>query len=444
MDRIKNNNEFYSIKLLNSVKIKVNKNTNEVYFIDRGDSDIGKYTQEYSKAILKAWDIMETSPNKSYQPTYLDPNLYVGQASTLLEFNGWRDLYLQDPPKCAIAPWTKKEKAYYESLKTKRERYKYLVIRSGLRSSVIDIPLDAIAGVDENGKLINPKYEELYKEVEANRGLAHLSDGSLMMSEWNLAAGMLGDIKGFYQSGTLGFNTRYWQIYFLVLQLNGGGKKKARYDYIPVTFLDYIDKIRYGFNGIHKDTTKAQMLTNIAKNIKPDEYGMLPYLDELIGVNWVMDFNKTHTTNENKYVIDSSGDITRDLEDKITQGLIKDPRDRDSTKESRIAFSQGVQESIWDYRDRYEQDLPNKWDEQTAKRYINTMLLAAKIASITPPQGYPNAPTYFIPEELENIYQEHKLDKKLNPTIPAMYRYDFPEYLREEIEAYAKKHNIKE
>ena len=37
MDRIKNNNEFYPIKLLNSVKIKVNKNTNEVYFIDRGD-----------------------------------------------------------------------------------------------------------------------------------------------------------------------------------------------------------------------------------------------------------------------------------------------------------------------------------------------------------------------------------------------------------------------
>ena len=38
MDRIKNNNEFYPIKLLNSVKIKVNKNTNEVYFIDRGDT----------------------------------------------------------------------------------------------------------------------------------------------------------------------------------------------------------------------------------------------------------------------------------------------------------------------------------------------------------------------------------------------------------------------
>ena len=136
--------------------------------------------------------------------------------------------------------------------------------------------------------------------------------------------------------------------------------------------------------------------------------------------------------------------MTHDLEDKNTQGLIKDPRDKEYTKDSRIALSQRVQESIWDYRDRYDQDLPNKWDEQTAKRYINTMLLAAKIAIITPPQGYPNAPNYFIPEELENIYQEHKLDKKLNPTIPAMYRYDFPEYLREEIEAYAKKHNIKE
>lgn len=66
------------------------------------------------------------------------------------------------------------------------------------------------------------------------------------------------------------------------------------------------------------------------------------------------------------------------------------------------------------------------------------MLLEAKIMSITPPQGYPNAPTYYIPEYLEELYKEHKLDKKLNPTIPAMYRENFPEWLRKEIEDYKK------
>ncbi|MCX2683924.1 hypothetical protein OQH60_08655, partial [Campylobacter sp. MIT 21-1685] len=106
---------------------------------------------------------------KSYQPLYLDPTLKTGQSSSYLEFKEWQELYLKEPIKGAIAPWTKKEKAYYESLQTKRERYKYLIIRSGLRSSVIDIPYEAYCNVDENGKLINKDYEYLYKEVEANR-----------------------------------------------------------------------------------------------------------------------------------------------------------------------------------------------------------------------------------------------------------------------------------
>ena len=71
------------------------------------------------------------------------------------------------------------------------------------------------------------------------------------------------------------------------------------------------------------------------------------------------------------------------------------------------------------------------------------MLLEAKIMAVTPPQGYPNAPTYYTPEKLELIYQKGYLDKKLNPTIPAMYRENFPQELRDKIEWYAKKHNIK-
>ncbi|EFO9255903.1 hypothetical protein HL763_001708, partial [Campylobacter coli] len=55
------------------------------------------------------------------------------------------------------------------SLKTKRERYKYLIIRSGIRSTVIDIPYDAYANVDEKGYLINEEYAYIYDEVNNNK-----------------------------------------------------------------------------------------------------------------------------------------------------------------------------------------------------------------------------------------------------------------------------------
>ncbi|WP_202391490.1 hypothetical protein [Helicobacter saguini] len=109
---------------------------------------------------------MESSPFANYKPNYLDPSYKVGEKSNLIKFKEWQSLYLKDPLNGAIAPWTKKEKAYFESLTTKRERYKYLVIRSGIRSSVIDIPFEAIANIDDNGKLINTKYAELYETVE--------------------------------------------------------------------------------------------------------------------------------------------------------------------------------------------------------------------------------------------------------------------------------------
>ncbi len=64
--------------------------------------------------------------------------------------------------------------------------------------------------------------------------------------------------------------------------------------------------------------------------------------------------------------------------------------------------------------------------------------------ALTPKQGYPNAPYYYTPEQLEYIYKKGVLDKLLNPTIPAIYRYDFPESLRAKIKAYAKEHNIKD
>ncbi|WP_119312345.1 hypothetical protein [Helicobacter cinaedi] len=409
--------------------IDIDKETKEFKFNNRSKDNVGKYTKEYSKALLDAWHIMESSPYKSYKPIYLDPTLKTGQSSSYLEFKAWQDLYLKEPIKGAIAPWTKKEKAYYESLKTKRERYKYLVIRSGLRSSVIDIPYEAYCNVDENGNLINKEYVPLYEKVEQNRGNAHLSDGWLSMAEWELTAGILGDIQGFtgaLQLSATGFKARNRAVNFLLIQL---GHKKS--------FKTLYDGYKYrGFGaGLHENPIKAQMLENFAKNPPYDSFGMLPYLDEMIGVDWVMDFNML----DEGYFIDERGNVIEALRDDVRQGKLKDPRDKDSTKKSREEFLNEIGANYI----RYDVDLSNDMSEEGVRYHINFLLLVSKLKAITPPQGYPNAPTYYIPEDLENIYKDHKLDKKLNPTIPAMYRENFPQELRDKIEWYAKKHNIK-
>ncbi|QOQ91307.1 hypothetical protein HW260_02920 [Helicobacter cinaedi] len=421
--------ETYIIYAPNGVGVEVNKQTNEIYF-STGTKEAGKYNKKHSNIYFKSYKARESSPYKSYKPIYLDPTLKTGQSSSYLEFKAWQDLYLKEPIKGAIAPWTKKEKAYYESLKTKRERYKYLVIRSGLRSSVIDIPYDAYAGVDENGKLINKEYAPLYEKVEQNRGNAHLGDGWLSMAEWELTAGILGDIQGFtgaLQLSMTGFKTRAQAVAFLLLQLGHPG--------FSVLYDSY--QYRGLIDGLHENPIKAQMLKNFAKNPPYDKYGMLPYLDEMIGVDWVMDFNNY------RFIYDGSGNAIRALFNQIKQGKLKDPRDKDSTKESRLEFEQEAINYRENLKTDYSLEVSNDTPEQSANIWLDTMLLEAKIMAVTPPQGYPNAPTYYTPEKLELIYQKGYLDKKLNPTIPAMYRENFPEYLRKEIEDYARKHNIK-
>ncbi|EAH8195535.1 TPA: hypothetical protein SF001_001862, partial [Campylobacter jejuni] len=109
--------ETYEIYTSNGLILEVDKNTNQIIFDKREDGrEVGKYTQEYSKALFEAHNIKQNSPYKDYKPQYLDPNLYTGQSSTLLEFKDWQSIYLKDPIKGAIAPWTKAEKAYYKSL----------------------------------------------------------------------------------------------------------------------------------------------------------------------------------------------------------------------------------------------------------------------------------------------------------------------------------------
>ncbi|WP_181882410.1 hypothetical protein [Helicobacter didelphidarum] len=191
-----------------SIIMDIDKTTCELEFANETRENTGKYTNEITNLLIDAWQRME-EVKKKYKPNY-----HTGQKSNLSEFKAIQNPYYKEPINGVIAPWTKAEKAYYESLKTKRERDKYLVIQSGIRNSVIDIPLDAIANIDEDGNLINEEYREFYEIVGRNRGLAHLSNTSLAIAEWDIAADMLGDIKGFSGGETAGFITAMYRESF--------------------------------------------------------------------------------------------------------------------------------------------------------------------------------------------------------------------------------------
>ena len=420
--------ETYQIYTPNALSLKVDKGTNKIHFTPRDPYvETGKYTEEYSKALLEAWQIMEEA-KKRYKPIYFDPSLKTNP-NHFKEFKAWRDLYLKDPVKKAIAPWTNKEKAYYESLQTKRERYQYLVIRSGLRSAVIDIPFDAIGGVDERGRVINEEYENIFYQVDSNKETLR---SYFFRQEWGIAAGILGNPE-YLSRDKMGFQARHIQALILQMQLDA-------------TTIDFLNRTQYESHveniignqrlGLRKNPLRQQQLKALAKKIKPDRFGMLPYIDEIMGVDWVMDLNMHHG-----YAIDGDGHNIEEYIKEIDEGKLIDPRDPKATEQTRREFRKRMK-SI-SYLRRYHLDFPNDWEQKKVDLAIDSMLLEAKVMAVTPPQGYPNAPTYYIPEYLDELYEAGKLDKKLNPTIPAIYRESFPQELRDKIEWYAKKHNIK-
>ncbi|EKK5659031.1 hypothetical protein PN862_001766 [Campylobacter coli] len=426
--------ETYEIYTPEGFILNVDKQSGRILF-PKSKKPTGKYTQEYSKALFEADRILRNSPYKDYKPQYLDPEFHTGEKSTLLEFKDWQSIYLKDPIKGAIAPWTKAEKAYYKSLKTKKERYKYLVIRSGIRSVVIDIPYEAIGAVDEKGN-VDPKYEKLYRIVDDNK---HNLRSSLFHNEWGMAAGILGDYK--YLANDMsqnGFNARFIQATILYIQLSGGSSILDKPNLLGAIY-GYADiAVGSGLVGVHKNPLREQEIKTLAKTLKPDEFGMLPFIDEIMGVDWVIDLNKYDIAS------DQFGSMYKALRSDIVEGKIKDPRDIDSTYESRREFDRyrgGYKNGM---RQGYETDTPNDWSEERAQLFNDTLILHAKLAALTPPQGYPNAPYYFTPENLEWYYKRHKLDRLLDPRIPAIYRYNFPQELRAKIRAYAKEHNIKE
>ena len=417
--------ETYTVIAHNGREVKFDKKTNLIV----SENEIKGQTNNdlLSKLVLDSRAILDSSPYKNYKPLYYNPKPNSLGQTDYLSFKPWLDISYK-PSSTKIAPWTKTEKAYYESLKDKRDRYIYLVKRSNLKCTMIDIPDDAIGRVDSNGKLTKPEYAEIYDEVDRNKNTLK---SELFIGEWNLCAGVLGNPSAFGTGGSAGFKARDFQKAFLAAQL---GVVEAL-NYLADSFKYYT----YGM-GVNKNLDTYEKIRKLYKNPPLDEYGMIPYLDEIVGNYFVMDFNRGGVA----AMPDNS--LYKDLREMVEKkGKLLDPRDLDANETTREEFVNYVKSELPKFQDRLElPGFPQEMEERDISLFIDSTLLEAKIMSLTPPEGYPNAPYYNTPEELTRLYEAGKLDKKLNPLTPVMYRDSFPEDLKQKILSYAKEHNIKD
>ncbi|WP_148789926.1 thioredoxin reductase [Campylobacter concisus] len=427
-ENLMDNTNTYTVIAPNGMEIPFDKKTN--LMIPNNDNynkprTNREYLEIQSKYLLEARSILDSSPYKNYKPLYYNPKPNSLGQTDYLSFKPWLDIsYKASSNK--LSPWTKTEKAYYESLKDKRDRYIYLVKRSNLKCTMIDIPDDAIGRVDSNGKLTKPEYAEIYDEVNAHKGTLK---SMLFSAEWGMCAGILGDPMGFSYGNEAGFKARDYQRIFLAAQL---GVVKA---------LEYLgDLFEYQtYNiGLNTNLQMAEEFRRLAKNPPLDEYGMMPYLDEIVGNYFVMDFNRG-------LALDTDGRVMRYFRKLVEdEGKLLDPRDLDANETTREEFMTKMKDVLKDEMLPFDVAEPDdqEYRQVVLNRDIN--LLEAKILALTPPEGYPNAPYYNTPEELTRLYEAGKLDKKLNPLTPVMYRDSFPEDLRQKILSYAKEHNIKD
>ena len=418
------NTNTYIVIAPNGNKIEIDKKTNLI--ASKNIKNDSAYLKEKSQMLLEARSILDSSLYKNYKPLYYNPKPNSLGQTDYLSFKPWLDISYK-PSSTKIAPWTKSEKAYYESLKDKRDRYIYLVKRSNLKCTMIDIPDDAIGRVDSDGKLTKPEYTEIYDEVNSHQGTLK---SMLFSAEWGICAGILGNPMGFSHGNEAGFKARDYQRIFLAAQLGVVKSLKFLGDLFEYTTYDI---------GLNKNLQMAEEFRRLAKNPPLDEYGMMPYLDEIVGSYFVMDFNR-----DNLVVIPDGGfyaGLRELVEDK---GKLLDPRDIDANETTRNEFDNFIKKVLDDNKEDFKGGFPAEWDERRLSLYIDSTLLEAKIMSLTPPEGYPNAPYYNTPEELTRLYEAGKLDKKLNPLTPVIYRDSFPEDLRQKILSYAKEHNIKD
>ena len=418
----------YTVIAPNGMEIPFDKKTN--LMIPNNDNynkprTNKEYLEIQSKYLLEARSILDSSLYKNYKPLYYNPKPNSLGQTDYLSFKPWLDISYK-PSSTKLSPWTKSEKAYYESLKDKRDRYIYLVKRSNLKCTMIDIPEDAIGRVDSSGKLTKPEYAEIYDEVNSHQGTLK---SMLFSAEWGICAGILGNPMGFANGNEAGFKARDYQRIFLAAQLGVTKALKFLGDLFEYTTYDI---------GLNKNLQMAEEFRKLAKNPPLDEYGMMPYLDEIVGSYFVMDFNRG-------LALDTDGRVMRYFRKLVEdEGKLLDPRDLDANETTREEFMTKMKDVIKDEMLPFDVAEPDdqEYRQVILNRDIN--LLEAKIMSLTPPEGYPNAPYYNTPEELTRLYEAGKLDKKLNPLTPVMYRDSFPEDLRQKILSYAKEHNIKD
>ena len=422
------NTNTYTVIAHNGREVKFDKKTNLI--VSENEIKGQTHNDLLSKLVLDSRSILDSSPYKNYKPLYYNPKPNSLGQTDYLSFKPWLDIsYKASSTK--LSPWTKSEKAYYESLKDKRDRYIYLVKRSNLKCTMIDIPEDAIGRVDSSGKLTKPEYAEIYDEVDRNKNTLK---SRLFSGEWRICAGILGDRRSFSSATVLnnsGFKTRARQAVFLAAQLGEVDALKVLARYFSSS--SYI-------SGSNKDLQTKIKFENLSKNPPLDEYGMMPYLDEIVENYFVMDFNRGGVA----AMPDNS--LYKDLRELVEdKGKLLDPRDIDANETTREEFVNYVKSELPKFQDRLElPGFPQEMEERDISLFIDSTLLEAKIMSLTPPEGYPNAPYYNTPEELTRLYEAGKLDKKLNPLTPVMYRDSFPEDLRQKILSYAKEHNIKD
>jgi len=409
------NTNTYTVIAPNGMEIPFDKKTN--LMIPNNDNykkprTNKEYLEIQSKYLLEARSILDSSLYKNYKPLYYNPKPNSLGQTDYLSFKPWLDISYK-PSSTKLSPWTKSEKAYYESLKDKRDRYIYLVKRSNLKCTMIDIPDDAIGRVDSNGKLTKPEYAEIYDEVNSHKGTLK---SELFAAEWNICAGVLGDMGGFVGGvglGYAGFKARAYQSMFLSAQLGQDGALEALADLFE--YSTYLV-------GLNKNLQMAEEFRKLAKNPPLDEYGMMPYLDEIVGSYFVMDFNRG-------LALDTDGRVMRYFRKLVEdEGKLLDPRDLDANETTREEFMTKMKDVLKDEMLPFDVAEPDdqEYRQVILNRDIN--ILEAKIMSLTPPEGYPNAPYYNTPEEL----------------TPVMYRDSFPEDLRAKILSYAKEHNIKD
>ncbi len=424
-ENLMDNSNTYTVIAHNGREVKFDKNTNLIVYdgkkSDNTNNDLS------SKLVLDSRSILDSSPYKNYKPLYYNPKPNSLGQTDYLSFKPWLDISYK-PSSTKLSPWTKSEKAYYESLKDKRDRYIYLVKRSNLKCTMIDIPEDAIARVDNKGKLTKPEYAEIYDEVDRNKNTLK---SELFIGEWGICAGVLGDSESLGNGNEGGFKAREFQAVFLAAQL---GEVEALH-----VLADCFKYYTYTV-GVNKNLDTYTKILKLYKNPPLDEYGMMPYLDEIVGNYFVMDFNRGGVA----AMPDNS--LYKDLRELVEdKGELLDPRDIDANETTREEFISYVKSELPKFQDRLElPGFPKDWDDRTLTLFIDSTILESKIMSLTPPEGYPNAPYYNTPEELTRLYEAGKLDKKLNPLTPVMYRESFPEDLRQKILSYAKEHNIKD